>query len=130
MNNIIGYVPCVKDVIEDANDLVRLTLTLPREEVENETVERLRQDRIGFLERNVFHGDILDYEPELRLIGLLSFLINRYGYKYGSDIIDDLYHSYEQWDLCEDEIEVRLIPLVDAIQRHFGRIVAVKGKAA
>lgn len=67
---------------DNIQDLVRLTLTVPRCCLENDTVDRLR--KAGSLS-----------EEELRVIGLVEHLVERHGYLYGAGLIYALHYSMD-----------------------------------
>lgn len=70
-----------------AQDLVRIELLVPRYCVENPTTQRLRERRD--------HTEI-----ELRVIGLLAHLAERFGYQYGPELLHPLLQSMD--DDCEE----------------------------
>lgn len=64
------------------HDLVRLNLLLPRSSLENGTVEMLREA-----------GN--HTEEQLRVIGLVEYLVERHGHLYGVDLVQALHISMD-----------------------------------
>ena len=85
-------------------DLVRLSITVPRCCVENDTVERLRKaGRIS--------------EEELRIVGLVEHLVEKHGYLYGAGLINALHYSL---DFASKDEEVALKAIDEAVQDLIG----------
>lgn len=86
------------------HDLVRLSITVPRCCIENDTVERLR--KAGRLS-----------EEELRIVGLVEHLVEKHGYLYGAGLINALHYSM---DFAGNDEEVALNAIDEAVQELIG----------
>lgn len=98
-----------------AQDLVHLKLVVARKSVENGTVERLR--KAGKLD-----------EEELRVIGLVDHLVEKYGYLYGAGLIYALHYSMDYAGNDEEAplkaIDEAVQSLIDAFSRPYDEEVA------
>ncbi|MGH1369479.1 MAG: hypothetical protein ACRBCL_12780 [Maritimibacter sp.] len=85
---------------DSIHDLVQVNLVVPRNCVENDTVDRLR--KAGRLS-----------EEDLRVIGLVEHLVERHGYLYGGGLIHALHYSM---DFASNDEEIALKAIDETVQ--------------
>ena len=86
-------------------DLVRFTITVPRSRLEDSVVEDLRAH---------------DYPDEtVRIVGLLGYLTEEYGYQYEEELLDRLLFSMQANNGFDDDMAQRFRAALEAgIREH------------
>jgi len=86
-------------------DVIRYTITLPRSYVEDDVVSELRE---------------LEYpDEEIRMVGLLGYLTQVYGYQYSAELLDTLLCSMQANNGLDDDDAQRFRAALEAgIREH------------